>query len=145
MHSERVKTLLIKTFGSTEEQPQYRDVVKLVLTTRDGPDLELEFVVVPLICETLSGQQISRAVELYSHLFGLEMADTFDDNNMDVNILIGLDHYWRVVSGTTVSGKSGPTAIGTKFGWVLSGPMTGMTVYTPSIEGNSPFCLKTMN
>ena len=142
LHLERVETLLIKTFGSTEEQPQYRDVVKLVLTTRDGPDLELEFVVVPLICETLSGQQISRAVELYPHLFGLEMADIFEDDNMDVNILIGLDHYWRVVSGSTVSGKSGPTAIGTKFGWVLSGPMTGMTVDTTVTNFISSLVLK---
>ena len=58
------------------------------------------------------------------------MADTFNDDNLDANIPIGLDHYWRVVSGNTVSGRSGPTAIGTKFGWVLPGPMTGMTVDT---------------
>ena len=70
------------------------------------------------------------------------MADTFEDDYMDVNILIGLDYYWRVVSGSTVNGKSGPTAIGTKFGWVLSGPMTGMTVDTTVTNLISSLVLK---
>ena len=49
-----------------------------------------------------------------------------DELNVDrnVDILIGADFYWRFVTGHILQGKkSGPVAMETKLGWVLSGPM----------------------
>ena len=37
-------------------------------------------------------------------------------------MLIGSEVYWELVTGKVISGQSGPTAIHTKIGWVLSGP-----------------------
>ena len=38
-------------------------------------------------------------------------------------MLVGSDHYWRIVTGRTRRGTSGPVAIEMKMGWVLSGPV----------------------
>lgn len=41
---------------------------------------------------------------------------------MPVDVLIGSDYYWALVKGSICRGASGPTAIHTKLGWMLSGP-----------------------
>ena len=38
-------------------------------------------------------------------------------------ILIVLDYYWSVVTGEIIKADSGPVAMYTKLGWVLSGPL----------------------
>ena len=45
-----------------------------------------------------------------------------------IDILIGSDQYWQLVTGEVVKSKSGPTAMNTKLGWVLSGPVESSTV-----------------
>ena len=60
--------------------------------------------------------------ERFPHISGLDLADPhFIGENLDVNI--GSDHYWEVVTGNVMRGVCEPTAIETKFGWVLSGPV----------------------
>ena len=57
---------------------------------------------------------------------GLRLADySTGDQNLDVDILIGSDYYWNLVTGHTIRGGQGPTAVhtSTKLGWVLSGPV----------------------
>ncbi|KAK3754303.1 hypothetical protein QZH41_006636 [Actinostola sp. cb2023] len=60
----------------------------------------------------------------YPHLEGLELAD-YDyagTNESDaIDILIGSDHYWDIVTGDIARGDNGPTAISSELGWLLSG------------------------
>ena len=42
---------------------------------------------------------------------------------LGVGILVGLDYYWKLGTGHTIKGAQGPTAVHTKLGWVLSGPV----------------------
>ena len=44
-------------------------------------------------------------------------------DELPIDALIGLDHYWQLVTGTVVHGERGPTAIHTQLEWVLSGPV----------------------
>ena len=44
---------------------------------------------------------------------------------MEVYVLIGADYYWHFLTGAIKRGESGPTALQTKVGWVLSGPVQG--------------------
>ena len=37
-------------------------------------------------------------------------------------MLIGSDYYWEIMNGEVRRGTTGPVAINTKLGWVLSGP-----------------------
>ena len=41
---------------------------------------------------------------------------------MPVDVLIGSDYYWELVTGNVCRGVGGPAVIHTKLGWVLSGP-----------------------
>ena len=124
--SERKQTISVKTFGSTEENTQSVDVVHLCITTEHGDDVQLSAFVIPLICDPLQSQSIVHASVTHAHLRGLKLADysTGEDDIM-VDILVGSDQYWQLVSEKVVRGEDGPTAIQTKLGWVLSGPTNG--------------------
>ncbi|KAL5494489.1 hypothetical protein EMCRGX_G015831 [Ephydatia muelleri] len=141
--TERTETLIVKTFGSSSGQPQLCDVVNLSMKTRNGANVVIPLLTVPVICEPLSGQPISLAARRYPYLSTLELADESDpDCVLDVGILIGADHYWALVSGRNCQGD-GPTAIETRFGWVLSGPATGLLCGSTSMSLLSCHTLKT--
>ena len=136
-----VDTLMIKTFGSSEGKTQTCDVVDLLLKTRGGEDIQLPFLAVPLICEPLRVQPLSHVVESFPHLAQLDLGDTGGES--DIDMLVGLDLYWRLVTGRVVRGEDGPVAVETVFGWVVSGPtdstpesMTFMSTYALKTEAD---------
>ena len=47
-------------------------------------------------------------------------------SHLEIDLLIGSDHYWKLVTGKVVKGGGRLTAIETKLGWVLSGPAEGL-------------------
>ena len=117
-------SVTIKTFGSSETNPQVIDVVNLGIKAVYGSDIEVSAFVVPLICQPLKNQFVSNASKTYSYLSNLHLADYLSgQDDAEVDILIGSDHYWKIVTGKTKKGEGGPTAIQTKLGWVLSGPV----------------------
>ena len=89
----------------------------------ENDTLKLSALVVPFICNPLTAQPINHSKQTYDHLIGLELADSAESSDvLDVDILIGSDSYWDLVTGQVVRGDGGPTAIHTKVGWILSGP-----------------------
>ena len=59
-------------------------------------------------------------IKQHPHLSDLELADFSDAAlNLPVDVLIGSDYY---LIGSICRGTSGPVAVHTKLGWVLSGP-----------------------
>ena len=46
-----------------------------------------------------------------------------EDSQFDISLLIGVDHYWKIVEDHIVRGD-GPTAVQSKLGYLLSGPLT---------------------
>lgn len=99
---------------------------------------------VPLICKPLSCQPVSLCQDTFDHLVSLDLADPSDGSpHLDVDILIGSDQYWDLASGETRRGCSGPVAISTELGWVLSGPApssnqahssTSLVMYTLRVD-----------
>eukprot|EP00731_Ephydatia_muelleri_P024188 Em0016g459a len=128
LKTEQNKNLLIKTFGSETEKIQTCDVVKVTMKLKDGKETTVVLLEVPMICEPLTGQHVTYAAEQNSYLSGLELADPTqpDDHILEINILLGADLYWSFVTNKIKrSSGNGPTALFTKFGWVLSGPISG--------------------
>ena len=84
---------------------------------------------VPIICSPLQNQGVNFAASTYQHLSGLLLADSIsadeNESNVEVDVLIGADYYWHFLTGAIKRGESGPTALQTKVGWVLSGPVQG--------------------
>ena len=117
------QTLSIAAFGASKEQIQVCPIVSIGLCKRGYPDTTLLFHVVPTICNPLTSQPITASVEANEHFVNLEFADSAEGSAyLPVDMLIGCDHYWDLVTGSICRSEKGPTAIGTKFGWVLSGP-----------------------
>ena len=131
--SEDEKSLTIMTFGSKREQTRVCDLVRLGLTMKDGTSKQLTLFTVPTICEPIACQPISICCNDFNHLAGMDLADYSDGHEgLEVDILIGSDQYWELITGETRRGKVGPVAICTKLGWVLSGPTASNTTDVPA-------------
>ena len=123
--------MLINTFGSDKGSKQSCDVVAVSLSLRGGGVLKLYFLSVPQICEPLSNQPLSYVSEHHRHLSELDLADyCCTTEPLDVDMLIGLDHYWKLVTGKVIHEGDGPIAMQTRLGWVLSGPVPGLLCQT---------------
>ncbi|XP_068723357.1 uncharacterized protein [Montipora capricornis] len=51
-----------------------------------------------------------------------ELADHSEPGQESIDILIGSDYYWDLVTNEITQGEFGPTAVNSKFGWLISGP-----------------------
>ena len=77
-----------------------------------------------MVCEPLIGQPMDVCINQNPYLTSLELADWADQGSrLEVDVLIGSDYYWDLVTGAVSKSTGGPTAIHTKLGWVLSGPI----------------------
>ena len=65
----------------------------------------------------------------FDYLKDLQLADSGSTDEID--LLIGSDFYWSVVTGKTKPGKNNEhVAVETKFGWFLNGPVTSLEAST---------------
>ena len=82
-------------------------------------ELETSALCFPKICSAVS---VKINVNNYTYLQGLELTDTsiVEGSQQNIDVLIGSDFYFDVVSGDVVRGNSGPVALSSTFGWILS-------------------------
>lgn len=133
------QTLAIAAFGATQGQAKVCPIVSIGVRLRGYPNMTLSLHVVPTICEPLLHQPVTASIESHDQLMSLDLADSADVNaRLPVDVLIGCDHYWELVTGSVCRNERGPTAIHTKLGWVLSGPTN-----TPIIEHTSSYAVTT--
>ena len=108
------QTLAIATFGATQEQTKVCPIVHVGIRLKGYPNAALSLHVVPTICEPLSCQPITASAVAYKKL---DLADSAElDSRLLVDILIGCDHYWDLVTGDICRGNDGLVAIHTKLG-----------------------------
>jgi len=132
--------LRLNTFGSSSFDARPCDVVS-VRIRRPCSDEEICITAYTssVICSPLP--TLVNA-ERYHHLEGLELADNnCESSDCSIDLLIGSDYYWTVVTGETISNARGPVAISSKLGWLVSGPLCGLTelatVHCNTIVANS--------
>ena len=113
------ETLHLNTFGDERYTKQRCDVVNLRLQGSQG-EIEISALCFREICSAVSAKI---NVNNYAHLQGLELADAgfVEGSRQNIDVLIGSDFYFDVVSGDVVRGNSVPVALSSTFGWVLSG------------------------
>ena len=111
----RKEKLHLNTFGSASFDPRSCDVVNLQIETSNGGEvLDIVAYTSPVICSSLPAMV---NVCEYEHLDGLELADgDSHDSKKSIDVLVGSDYYWSIVTGDTVVGDSGPVALGSKLG-----------------------------
>ena len=102
-------TLSIATFGSLAGTTRTCPIVTVNLNLNGHPPISLELYVMPTICEPLVGQPITACIETHQHLSKLELADSADDlPNLPVDLLLGSDYYWQLVTGKVLKWSTGP-------------------------------------
>ena len=93
------------------------------ITARDGEVFYLSALVVPVVCDPVCCQPVSLTQSTYDYLSELDLADSsISGNKLDIDVLIGSDYYWMLVTGRVLRNQDGPTAIHSRLGWILSGP-----------------------
>ena len=96
-----------------------------------------------MICNPLSDQCVSIAKNQYDHLKYLKLSDSSDSKfNCNAGILVGADYYWDFVSGNIRRGNSGPVAVETILGWVLSGTCEFESNISDTVNLSSTHVLK---
>ena len=87
-----------------------------------GEPINISAMNSPLICSPLPS---AIKVDNYPHLQGLQLADECDQLR-DIDILVGSNLYWNIVTGDVVRAQGGPTAVSSKLGWLLLGPINSL-------------------
>ena len=119
--------LIIKAFGDSSPKVRECEIVQIGIKCVHGVEVIMTAYAVPVICTPISNQVISGALERHPYLRDLELVDFSNEDELNadktVQILVGADFYWRLVDGEVYRGdSSGPVAMRTRLGWVLSGP-----------------------
>lgn len=84
------------TFGSEQEEQQMCDVVRIMINI-DGNMSNCLSSLYPLFASQLCNQPIAFCM---AHLAPLERSDFHNGKTeLDIDILIGSDHYWKIVMG----------------------------------------------
>jgi len=117
-HQESLK---IGGFSGHTSKKNVYDVVDVYLRKGDHHQ-KIEAIVVEQICKPIYGQEKGSVLKGFPNAVIRNLADVMDEDSVEIQILIGMDHYWDVVLGRTVRGSEDLVAIETKFGYIISGP-----------------------
>ena len=113
--------ITISPFGAKHPTSRYLNVSRVTLLTRSGEELQLCVLVVPFIATPLQNCTNLDLSEL-PYLQGLQLAHPHcSDGEFPISLLVGADYYWSIVGDKVIRG-SGPTAVDSKLGYLLSGP-----------------------
>ena len=116
LEPEGIHQMSVITFGSSRKTVSNCELVRVLMKTLDG-EAELHLLTTPTICEPLTAQTITLCVNSYTHLSDLYLADnSHGDSALEIDLLIGADHYWGLATGRVSRGEDGPIAVETRLG-----------------------------
>ncbi|XP_053378498.1 uncharacterized protein LOC123533118 [Mercenaria mercenaria] len=120
----------LTSFGDSNQNVRFMDTSTVYLVTDSGRKIAIQVLVVPTIAVPL--RNLQRDVKDLPYLRGLKLAHPItDDESYEISLLIGADHYWKIVQNRIVRGN-GPTAVSSKIGYLLSGPLPSSPTNTPT-------------
>ena len=122
----REVNMSIKSFGNKRAQVKTLHEYEVCIKPNDkGSSYFIKAVAVPTICTPISGQNINVALEKHPFLRDLKLADNGSLIEVPVDVLIGADEYWKLVTGNIKKDdSSGLIAISSAMGWLISGPIS---------------------
>ena len=105
----KTEVIYLNTFGGEQHSKQQCDLVKVNLRGRDE-ELEIYALSFPTLCAP-PGSVVN--LDHFSHLQELDLADCpyLEDYSDAIDVLIGADHYWDIVTGDITREGNGPVAI----------------------------------
>jgi len=114
----------ISSFGANCNLSRQVGVAMINLLTSDGQAVPLSVLLVPRIATPLQNTT-SISVACLPHLHNLQLAHPLNaEQEFDISLLVGAHHYWDIVGDHIMRGVGGgPTAVASKLGYLLSGPV----------------------
>ncbi|XP_057379666.1 uncharacterized protein LOC130701904 [Daphnia carinata] len=123
------ESLLIVGFAASTQSAQLCDVSQLSFIDRRESMMNNQVVVVDHIVNPLEDSYRSVVCKL-PHLKNLPLAHpNIGSSSFDIDILLGANYYWDIVGDHIVRGP-GPTAISSRFGYIISGCMQPTSEWT---------------
>ena len=116
---ESTQEIQLNTFGSESFKKKKCSQVRFSIDLGDRA-LSATALTHPVICSPLATPVEYRQ---YAHLQDLDFADSVDAGSGAIDILLGADYFYEVVTGEIRKGSAGPVAISGKLGWLISGPV----------------------
>ena len=112
----------LSSFGAKCQLSHQVEVAMVNLLTKNGDAVPLSVLVIPHIATPLQNT-VSVNVTHLSHLHDLQLAHPLTaEREFEISLLVGADHYWDIVGDHIMRGM-GPTAVESKLGYLLSGPV----------------------
>ena len=119
---QRHENISLAPFGADASSIQCLEVANVTIVSHTGEKIPLSVLVVPKIAAALQCVASSKIREL-PYLRHLTLAHPMsEDKQFDISLLIGVDYYWEIVGNDVIRGN-GPTAVQSKLGYLLSGPL----------------------
>ncbi|XP_044174254.1 uncharacterized protein LOC122957873 [Acropora millepora] len=93
----------------------------------------MEALTLPKICNPIRPVKLSLMDN--PHLQGLTLADSYPRNSVQVDVIIGADHYYSFVTGTCKRGENPESlvAVESYFGWIITGPVDSYSKHTSAM------------
>ena len=114
----------VNTFGTTECILKKSQLVEIPIKSKKGV-IHITALTVPVICADISQSCSSQG---YKNLQGLDLSNANVTGKIDM--LIGCDWYWDLVTGKVRNAFSGPVAMSSKVGWLISGKLSNENAVT---------------
>ena len=119
----------IAAFGALEASNQTLPVATIHLETTEGTEIPISVLITLRIPQPLRNLPFSYVKQL-PYLKDLHLNHVISDSDdINISMLIGADGYWSIVQEAVIRGP-GPTAVQSRLGYLLSGPLYN---YTTSI------------
>ena len=118
----RHEVIAVSTFSEQVSTPKKFAIATIRIHTVNGGQIPVSVLVVPKLAAPVRNS-IRAHLNNFPYLSGLTLAHPVtSDENFCVSVLIGADHYWEFIEDQVVRGD-GPTAVESRLGYLLSGPL----------------------
>ncbi len=126
--SRSSERLLLSGFAAVSQTPSIYESVEITIVSRDKSLIVVRAITVEQIANPLD-DKYHNAVKSLPYLQGLDLAHHSTNNDaFDIEILIGADFYWTFVGDDAPIRGEGPTAIRSRLGYLVSGPLQTVRV-----------------
>ena len=107
----RKERIFIKTFGKVETTIKTVDIVQLKVLS-PSKSVVIEAICTPFICSDILSQKVHSVASQYEHFQNLTLADSSQDRDKRIDILVGADYYCSCIGGEIKRGSGNqPLAI----------------------------------
>ena len=127
------ESISLASFGATSATHTNLPTGIIQIQTVTGERIPISVLIAPKIAPPLQNM-LRTSLQQIPHLKGLHLAHPITENeNFEISILIGADYYWSFVQDHVIRGDW-PTAVQSKLGYLLSGPLPtlpqGLTLHS---------------